>query len=190
MTDDAAREAQPEPQRGPEPALAIGAILVVVGALLLAAQLIDVDWGDFGWPFYVIAPGVVLVAIGLSQRSLSGLTIGGSVVSMVGLLLLYQNLTDHWESWAYAWALVAPGGSGIGMLLHGARAGDGQMARAGFWQVVTGTAIFIAGFIFFEQIIGISGQRLDLPEWVLPGALIGLGVLVLARGLIGRRQEG
>ena len=103
--------------------------------------------------------------------------------TMVGLVLLYQNATDRFESWAYAWALVGPGGSGIGMLLYGTRSGDNRMARAGFWSILTAIGLFAVGFVFFEGVIGISGQRLPLPNWVLPVAVIVIGLLVLVRGL-------
>jgi drug/metabolite transporter (DMT)-like permease len=109
---------------------------------------------------------------------------------MVGLVLLYQNATDHWESWAYAWALVGPGGSGIGMLLYGTRSGDRKMARDGFWTLLTALGIFGVGLLFFEGILGISGDRLPLPTWVMPVAVIGIGVLVLVRGLTFREQRG
>jgi predicted small integral membrane protein len=102
---------------------------------------------------------------------------------MVGLVLLYQNATDHWESWAYAWALVGPGGSGIGMLLYGTRSGDRKMARDGFWAILTAIGIFAVGLVFFEGIIGISGKPLALPAWVLPVAVIVIGIVVLLRGL-------
>jgi hypothetical protein len=105
------------------------------------------------------------------------------VVTVVGLVLLYQNATDRFESWAYAWALVGPGGSGIGMLLYGTRSGDRKMARDGFWTILGAMGLFAVGLIFFEGIIGISGERLPLPNWVLPVAVIAIGVVVLLRGL-------
>jgi hydrogenase/urease accessory protein HupE len=74
------------------------------------------------------------------------------------------------------------------MLLYGTRSGNRKMARDGFWQVLTAIGLFLAGFIFFEGIIGISGRRLPLPEWVLPAAVIGLGVLVLIRGWTSRER--
>jgi hypothetical protein len=112
------------------------------------------------------------------------MTIAGSIITIVGLILLYQNTTDHWESWAYAWALVGPGGSGIGMLLHGIRTGSGRMMREGFWQVVTAAGLFIAGYLFFEGVIGISGQKLPLPDWLLPAVIIVLGVALLIRAFV------
>src|SRR2546422_1065117 len=116
-----------QPRRGSGGATTLGAPLLAAGIVFLAGGFFYIKLGDAFWPFYVIAPGVALVALGLTQRHGSGLTIAGSVVTMTGLLLLYQNATDHWESWAYAWALVAPGGSGLGMLLYGTRSGNDGM---------------------------------------------------------------
>jgi hypothetical protein len=175
-------------RRGSTGTAVLGALLIVVGLAFFLGQWLNVDWGAATWPFYVIAPGVALLAFGLTQRDGSGLTVAGSIVTVVGLVLLYQNSTNHWESWAYAWALVGPGGSGLGMLLYGTRSGNRQMARHGFWQILVAGGLFLAGLVFFEGIIGISGRRLPLPEWVLPVTVIGLGVLVLFRGFTSRRE--
>jgi lipopolysaccharide export LptBFGC system permease protein LptF len=168
----------------------LGAILIVVGVVFFAGQQFKVDWGDAAWPFYVIAPGLALLAFGLTQRNGSGLAVAGSIVTIVGGVLLYQNATDRWESWAYAWALVGPGGSGLGMLLYGTRSGNAKMARDGFWQVLAALGLFAVGFIFFEGVIGISGEPWPLPGWVLPAAVILLGLLVLFRGFTSRREIG
>ena len=175
---------------GSPPAAVLGGILIVLGLVLFAGQQLNFDIRAAAWPFYVIAPGVAMAALGLTQRRGSGLTIAGSIVTMVGLVLLYQNATNHWESWAYAWALVGPGGSGIGKLLYGTRSGDAKMARDGFFAILTALGLFAVGFVFFEGIIGITGRRLPLPQWVLPVAVIVIGVLVLVRGLTFRGDRG
>lgn len=180
----------PQTRSGSPGAAVLGGILIVLGLIFFAGNQLNIDIGEATWPLYVIAPGVALVTLGLTQRHGSGLTIFGSIVTMVGLVLLYQNATDHWESWAYAWALVGPGGSGIGMLLYGTRSGDRKMARDGFWTILVAAGIFGVGLLFFEGILGISGDRLPLPEWVLPVAVIGIGVLVLLRGLTFRDHRG
>jgi protein-S-isoprenylcysteine O-methyltransferase Ste14 len=173
----------PPPRGGSRGAAVLGVALILLGLAFFAGQALNMDIGEVAWPFYVIAPGLALAAVGLTQRGGAGLTIAGSVVTMVGLVLLYQNATDRFESWSYAWALVGPGGSGIGMLLYGTRSGDRKMARDGFWTILGAFGLFAVGLIFFEGIIGISGERLPLPNWVLPVALILLGVVVLLRGL-------
>ena len=187
---ESAPEAPGRPRRGSPGTAVLGAILIVVGIVFFAGQQLNVDWGDAAWPFYVIAPGLALLAFGLTQPNGSGLTIAGSIVTIVGGVLIYQNATDHWESWAYAWALVGPGGSGLGMLLYGTRSANSKMARDGFWQVLTAVGLFAAGYVFFEGIIGISGRPWPLPEWVLPAAVIALGLLVLFRGFTSRRDLG
>ena len=173
-------------RRGSSGTALLGILLITVGVFFFIGQWLNIDWGAATWPFYVIAPGLALMAWGLTQRDGSGLTVAGSIVTMVGLVLLYQNATGHWESWAYAWALVGPGGSGLGMLLYGTRSGNRKMARDGFWQILVALGLFVAGFIFFEGIIGISGQPLPLPEWLLPVAVIAIGLLVLVRGFTAR----
>jgi hypothetical protein len=177
-----------QPRRGSGSAAVLGALLVLLGLLFLAGQYLSLDIGRYGWPVYIIGPGLALIFLGLTQRHGSGLTIAGSVVTITGLVLLYQTLTNHWESWAYAWALVGPGGSGLGMLLYGTRAGNAGMARAGFMQVVLALALFAGGFVFFEGILGISGRRYPLPSWLMPVLVIALGLLLLVRGFTARKD--
>lgn len=169
-------------RRGGIPGSALlGAILVAVGIIYLIGRVVDLDWGAELWPLYIIGAGVILLALGLMQRGAVGLAVAGGIVGMVGLVLFYQEWADHYESWAYAWPLVAPGGSGLGMVLHGARFGDARVTRGGFWQIVVALGIFAVGFVFFEGVIGLSGNAWGLPEWVLPAAIIGLGLLILVR---------
>jgi hypothetical protein len=177
-----------ERHRGSGGAAVLGALLIVLGLVFLAGQYWNIDLGRFGWPVYVIGPGLAVVVLGLTQRNGSGLTISGSMLTIIGLILLYQNLTDRWESWAYAWTLVAPGGSGVGMVLYGLRATNAGMVRTGLWQVVTAVGLFAVGFLFFEAVLGISGERFPLPNWVLPLAVIVIGLLLLVRGFTARHD--
>ena len=166
----------------------IGVVLVVLGLGLLALQYLDFDLGRYGWPLFVIVPGLVLLVIGLVGRGTSGMIIGGSVVTSVGLVLLYQNTTNHWESWAYAWALVGPAAGGVGMAVAGLRTGDGAAVRNGTWQALGGLGIFVAGFIFFEEIIGISGRQVPLPDWSLAALVIGIGIVLVIRAMVTREE--
>ena len=170
------------------PAIGLGVALLLIGIALFIGQLLDIGIDDVGWPAIVIGVGIVILVIGLFVSREQGMVIGGTVVTTVGLVLLYQNNTGHWESWAYAWALVGPAASGLGMLLWGIRSGDATDVRNGTWALLGGLGLFAVGFLFFEGVIGIGGQRLPLPEWLLPVAVIGIGVVILARGILERRQ--
>ena len=167
--------------------MAIGLVLVLIGAALFAGQLFDVGIDDIGWPFFVIAAGVAVLVIGLVVVGEQGMVIGGTITTTVGLVLLYQNNTGRWESWAYAWALVGPAASGLGLALWGIRSRNANDVRSGTWAMLGGLAFFVIGFLFFDGVIGIGGDRLSLPEWLLPAAVIAIGVVVLGRGLLERR---
>jgi len=168
------------------PAIGLGVALLLIGGLLFVGQLLDIGIDDVGWPAIVIGIGVVILVLGLFVNREQGMVIGGTVVTTVGLVLLYQDQTGRWETWAYAWALVGPAASGLGMVLWGIRSADPVEIRNGTWTLLGGLAIFVVGFLFFEGVIGISGEPLGLPEWVLPVVVIVIGVVVLARGIFGR----
>src|SRR3982075_131775 len=113
--------------------MVLGGLFVLIGAVLLAGQFVRVDIGHYGWPFFIIAPGIVILFVALTARGAvsEGLAIVGSIVTVSGLILLGQDATDHFESWAYAWALVVPGAIGLGMILYGLTAGRPGNVRAG-----------------------------------------------------------
>src|SRR3989441_7193132 len=168
----------------------LGGLLVLIGAILLIGQFVRIDIGHYGWPFFVIAPGVLLMVVALTARGAvsEGLAIAGSIIAVSGLILLYQNSTDHFESWAYAWALVFPGSIGVGMLLYGLTAGRPGNVRAGTRLVGIAGVLFLLGAAFFEGVIGIGGYQLDRTAGVAVGGLIiVLGGLIPVPNLTSRR---
>ena len=170
----------------------LGGLLVLIGAILLIGQFVRVDIGHYGWPFFVIAPGVLLIVVALTARGAvsEGLAIAGSIIAVSGLILLYQNSTDHFESWAYAWALVFPGSIGVGMLLYGLTAGRPGNVRAGTRLVGIAGVLFLLGAAFFEGVIGIGGYQLDRTAGLAVGALIiVLGALMLILNLTSGRRD-
>jgi hypothetical protein len=170
------------------PAIGLGVALLLIGGLLFVGQLLDIGLEDIGWPAIVIGIGVIILVLGLFVNREQGMVIGGTVVTTVGLVLLYQDQTGRWETWAYAWALVGPAASGLGMVLWGIRTANPVEIRNGTWALLTGLAIFVVGFLFFEGVIGLSGEPLGLPEWLLPVVVIAIGVVILARGIFDRRD--
>jgi len=181
------------PRRGRRQSTVIGALFVLIGAILLAGQFVRVDIGYYGWPFFVIVPGLLILFVALTARGAvsEGLAILGSVVTVTGLILLFQDATDHYESWAYAWALVFPGAIGLGMILYGLTASRPGNVRAGTRLVGIALVLFLLGAAFFEGVIGIGGYQLDHTAGVVLGVIIiALGALMLVLNLTssGRRS--
>lgn len=166
----------------------LGAVLVALGILFFVGQVVDVNLGRFAWPYFIIVPGVLLFALALGVGSSAGepLAVLGSIVTMVGALLLYQSLTGHWASWAYAWALVAPTSIGLGQVIYGTLRGQSHVVATGTRLATIGLAIFLVGAVFFELVIGIGGFGLGRNGW--PVLLIGLGLLVLLADLRSARH--
>jgi hypothetical protein len=113
----------------------------------------------------------------------------GGILTMVGLVLAYQNSTGYWTSWAYAWALVAPGGVGLGLFLQGLRERNSGLIRQGRSLMLIAAMIFLVGFVFFESILNISGIN-DQPvvKAALPALFIVIGILLLARSISNSRR--
>lgn len=169
------------PERGP---LIAGALLILGGAAALAIRATSVD---VGWPVWVIVPGIVLflAAFALPVPAGSGLAVAGGIVTVVGCVLAVQEATDAWATWAYAWALVAPGGVGAGLLLYGILTARGDLVRGGLGTLATGLVLFLVGFVFFEGALHLSGDRFgDLTSVAAPAALVALGVVILVAAFV------
>jgi hypothetical protein len=160
--------------------LAFGVILILIGAWFLAVQLIPglSRWG-FHWPLIILGVGVLLFVLGLATRQPS-LAIPACIVGGIGGLLYWQFLTDRWESWSYAWALI-PGFVGLGMIVTGLLGERrGEMFRGGATLLVISLVLFVIFGAFLGGGFGL-GQY-----W--PILLIVLGLFLLAQPLLFRRR--
>lgn len=171
-----------QPVRGAAGPIA-GALLVLLGAVVLLVQYLPhslpmPDLGPYGWPLLVVAPGLLLMAAGLTRRSVAVLSIPGSIVATTGLLLLVQNTFGLFATWAYAWTLVAVVAPGIGLLLMGRVAERPRLRAAGGRLIAVGGALFAAGAVFFEGILRLSGFDF--------GSVFGtpLAALLIAAGIV------
>jgi hypothetical protein len=167
--------------------LILGLLLVLVGAAYLVGQYLprpffQVDLGHYGWPLFVIVPGLALLAVGVTNRAVSGLCIPGAIVTMTGVVLAIQNTFDLFATWAYAWALVAPGGVGLGMFIQALATGQPRLRAAGLRTMGIGAAFFLVGAAFFEGVIHISGREFGfVGQLLLPLLLIAVGGWLLLR---------
>jgi hypothetical protein len=154
-----------------------GVMLIVIGILLFAGQLIRwFDWG-LGWPVFVIGVGVVFfVAMVLGGKTTAGLAIPGSIVSTVGGILLVQNAFNAWETWSYAWGLIIVA-VGFGTFVYGVWGGRPASRRDGLETMRVGLTLFlIFGCLmeFIFSLTGVSGRNVSV-FW--PILLVALGVL-------------
>ena len=173
----------PAGRRSAGSSMALGVVLVVVGIFALGVVVFGVDLTQYGWPLFVIIPGLTLLVVGFVGGGV-GASVPGGIVTMLGLVLAYQSSTGDWASWAFAWALVAPGGVGLGLYLQALRDRDAVMLRRGRTLIFIAALIFMIGFVFFESILGISGTDYGIfGKAALPGLLIVIGIILLVRSI-------
>ena len=169
----------------------LGLVLIALGGLFLLDRVVGIDLAAAGWPLFVIVPGVLILVWGVSMtgREGVGLAVGGAITTVVGLILAVQNATGLWATWAYAWALVGPGGTGVGLIAYGLAHGDRGHLASGLRSLGTGLLLFVGFGLFFEGVIGLSGPPF-LTSDVGPVVLIVLGVVVLGAAFLrGRETE-
>lgn len=180
-----------QPRGNRDAPILLGGLLVLAGAAAFAMQSAGVHIGDLvgegGWPFFVIVPGVLLLlaAFVASPPRGIGFAIAGSIVTTVGLILLYQNATGAWESWAYVWALI-PGAAGVAMVVYGTIASDSGLLAAGTRMATISALLFVVGLWFFGPVFTNGRPPLDLDAW-WPIALVAVGALLLVSALIAPR---
>ena len=167
-----------------------GSLLIIFGVLALLGKIFqNYDfWGTF-WPFFIIGVGILFfVGMLAGGRSVSGLAIPGTIITTIGLMLFYQNLTHHWESWSYGWTVILMS-VGLGIFIMGVWGQNESQRSAGLGVLRIGLIMFIIFGAFFELIFT-SGMPFGLRSILFPVALILLGLyLILMRsGLLPGRS--
>ena len=164
--------------------LIAGTLLIVFGLMALAGQMFRaVDWG-FLWPFAIIGFGALFfVAMFAGGKGTAAFAIPGSIVSGIGLVLLFQNITRHWESMSYFWTLIILF-VGVGIYIMGLYGGDENQKRSGLRLIKVGAVMFVIFGAFFEMIFS------SFSNVIFPLLLIVLGAyLVVSRsGLLGAKK--
>jgi hypothetical protein len=172
-------------------ALVAGAILIAVGLLSLFGQLFSgFSFWSYLWPIMIIGiGGMFFIGMFAGGKSAAGLAIPGSILSCIGLMMFFQNLANHWESWAYGWTIILFS-VGLGIFIMGLYTEDAQRRQSGLRVMRTGAILFIIFAGFFEGLIFSAFRGNGLQPYIFPVLLILLGVyLVIARsGLLSSRR--
>ena len=163
-------------ERDSRPVLAMG--LIGLGIVMFVGQLTGLG-GMIGslWPMFVMLPGLAFLYFAYTgDKKVAGLAVPGMVITGTGLILFYQNVTGHWESWAYIWTLY-PLFVGLALRFMAQRTGDEGTQKASRILMRIGAVGFIIGAIAFELMIfgngGIFGNL------ALPVVLIAIGGFML-----------
>jgi hypothetical protein len=162
-----------------------GAILIAFGLLSLAGQLFRTLNLSFLWPLVVILMGAFFfVAMFAAGKGSSALAIPGTLVSGIGLVMLFQSLTHHWASMSYFWTLIILF-VGTGIYIMGWHSGDMKQKESGLRVMKIGFILFVIFGAFFEMIFS------NLNNFIFPILLIVAGIsLVLFRsGLFGSKKN-
>ena len=176
-------------ERSPAPIL--GVLLVLVGLFFVMIEAVGLDWLRVFqlWPYLISGIGLILFMLALIAGGRRGetLVVIGSMMTMVGLLLLYQDRTGRWASWAYAWTLVTPTSIGIGFLIYGFLKGQPELTRRGLRMAAVGLALFLVFVILFEVIFNLSGLFPGLTNYLPALILISIGAVILVVNWARRR---
>jgi hypothetical protein len=166
-------------------ALVVGALLIGFGLLSLAGRLVSgFNWGLL-WPFFVIGFGALFfVAMFATGKSAAALAVPGSIISGIGLILFFQNVTHHWESMSYFWTLIIMF-VGVGIFLMGWYGEDANQKRSGLRLMKIGFILFIIFGAFFEMIFS-SFSNIVFPVLLI---ILGAYLVVVRSGLLKKHED-
>lgn len=168
-----------------------GSLLILFGLFVLFGQLFQgwQAWTSY-WPVAIIGAGALFfVAAVAGGKSTAALAIPASIITVTGLILLVQALTDYWESWSYAWTLIVIA-VGFGNFVMGAYVGNQSARQAGLRTMGFGFLMFVLFGAFFEGLIFTEHNLRWLGQVFLPIGVIltGVYVLLFRSGLLGRKN--
>jgi hypothetical protein len=105
----------------PRNAIGMGGLLIVIGALLLAANLLDVEWRKL-WPLFFFAGAAVNFSVFLSGRRNYGALMPAAILLIYGILFQYCVLAGWWHlSELWPTFILGPGAGLLLMYLFGKR---------------------------------------------------------------------
>ena len=168
--------------RGRRTSIVGGAILILIGGFLFAAQILPdffpSFWQIISWPWIIIGIGLFLLVLGAAIGE-PGLAVPATIVGGIGSILAYQWYTGDWDSWSYIWTLI-PGFVGLGMVLMNLMGGKETSLKDGGTLILI-SFIMLTVFGSFFGFVGLAGKY-----W--PVLLILLGLYLMGRTLFNKNR--
>jgi hypothetical protein len=163
--------------------LVLGLLLILVAGWLIATRinpaLANLIHLNFEWPMWVVLTGAGLLVLGLLVGA-PDMAVPACIVAGIGGILYYQNATENWASWAYAWTLI-PGFAGVGQILSGIIGGNFlSNLREGMKALLTSAILFT----IFATIFGAWSVFGVYSAYVPIALLFVLGIWLIVRGVI------
>ena len=110
----------------------LGLGLIGLGILFLLGQVFHLEYPGLLVAVLHHRAGLAFpVGMFVLGKNGAALAVPGSIVTMVGMILFYQNVTGHWASWAYAWLLIFPTAVGLGIAIAGLWSDEPKTVRSG-----------------------------------------------------------
>ena len=150
-----------------------GAVLIAIGAAILLGQYVeDVE------QFILLGLGIVLLVLFALSRN-PGTLIGGGIVTGLGAgVLIAANSEGDIGGAAVLFGL------GLGFVSVWFVGTLMKIPETRFWPLIPGAILVAVGFVVLA-----SSQNVQLPDWLWPALIMGLGVVVILAALL-RRREG
>ena len=153
----------------------IGAVLIAAGVLVLFGEVSGLAAFNLTWPLIIVLVGIFFFILMFFTREETGaLAIPGSIITMIGLILLVQNAFNLWVTWAYAWSLIIVA-AGIGIFIQGMYIDRPSLRRDGLRTIQAGLTLFVIFGLIFSLIFSYLG--------ILPGGYSIFGLLMAIIGL-------
>jgi hypothetical protein len=170
--------------------LVAGLVLIALGLLALLGQIFrGFPFWSYLWPVIILLfGGLFFVGMFAGGKSLAGLAIPGSIISGIGLMMFFQNLTRYWESWAYSWTVILIL-VGLGIFIMGLYTEDYHRRQAGLRVMKVGAILLIIFGGFFELLFS-AFRPYELQQYLFPALLIlsGAYLVVVRSGLLSSRH--
>lgn len=157
-----------------KPVTALSFLLIGLGIILMVARIVFGEGANLALPMVFLMLGGAFFLLVFALRPYwqwaDLVFLPAGMLAALGVIFLFNILTNDWNAWAYAWLLL-PAGLGAGLALAG-RADDSRPLAKTF--LITGLALVatsLALFVLFGAITGGLFIQIIAPFLLIAGGV-------------------